>query len=196
MTLAMKRLQNIGWAALVFLVAILLYPLSLNVAALHSDLVLVDKEILNTKREISFLQAEIKTRASLHQLEEWNNLLYGYKPPSAAQFLAGEHALANLGGPRPHIKPVLVAAAAEDGSAPAGVIGSPFAPMEKSEKLALVKVETGASSDDGARDDSSNTKPDRVTSRTQKLAGMDEKLLSDDILKDIEKKAKQEAKAE
>jgi len=72
MSLAMKRLQNLGWLALVFMVAILLYPLSLNVAATHSDLVAVDREILETKREISFLQAEIRTRASLQQLEEWN----------------------------------------------------------------------------------------------------------------------------
>ena len=57
MSLAMKRLKNLGWLALVFMVAILLYPLSLNVAAMHSNLVAVDREIMDTKREISFLQA-------------------------------------------------------------------------------------------------------------------------------------------
>ena len=50
MTLAMKRIQNLGWLALVFAVAILLYPLSLNVAALHSDLVRMDQKIMETKR--------------------------------------------------------------------------------------------------------------------------------------------------
>lgn len=89
MSLAMKRLQNIGWLALVFMVAILLYPLSLNVAAMHSNLVAVDRNILETKREISFLQAEIRTRASLQQLEEWNELLYGYQTPMANQFVSG-----------------------------------------------------------------------------------------------------------
>jgi hypothetical protein len=50
MSLAIKRLQNLGWLALVFMVAILLYPLSLNVAATHGDLVSVDRKILETKR--------------------------------------------------------------------------------------------------------------------------------------------------
>jgi len=95
MSLAMKRLQNLGWLALVFMVAILLYPLSLNVAATHSDLVSVDREILETKREISFLQAEIRTRASLQQLEEWNELLYGYQPPVDSNSLMVKQRLPN-----------------------------------------------------------------------------------------------------
>ena len=107
MTLAMKRLKNLGWLALVFLVAILLYPLSLNVAATHSDLARVDSQILETKREISFLQAELRTRASVQQLAEWNELLYGYEPPTAEQFVEGEAALANLGGSAPTTKPVM-----------------------------------------------------------------------------------------
>ena len=112
MSLAMKRLKNLGWLALVFMVAILLYPLSLNVAALHSDLVAVDRQILDTKREISFLQAEIRTRASLQQLEEWNELLYGYQPPTAQQFVNGEAALGRpWRGRQPVTKPVMVAVA-------------------------------------------------------------------------------------
>jgi hypothetical protein len=201
MTLAMKRLKNIGWLALVFLVAIMLYPLSLNVAAMHSDLVRVDQKILDTKREISFLQAELRTRASLQQLEEWNELLYGYKPPTAEQFLAGEHALAGLGGPAPTIKPVMVAAV--DGVAPAGVIGSSsFAPMENrdspeaTEKL-VPKVtpklaDASEAINQGAekREGDSPAKP--VTRRTEKLVGMDAKILSEDVMKDIEKAAKRE----
>ena len=110
MTLAMKRIQNLGWLALVFAVAILLYPLSLNVAALHSDLVRMDQKIMETKREISFLEAELSTRANVQQLEEWNQLLYGYEPPTAAQFLDGERALASLGGAAPVVRPVMVSA--------------------------------------------------------------------------------------
>ncbi|MFC4291770.1 hypothetical protein ACFOWX_04990 [Sphingorhabdus arenilitoris] len=196
MSLAMKRLKNIGWLALVFLVAILLYPLSLNVAALHSDLVRVDQKILETKREISFLQAELRTRASLHQLEEWNNLLYGYQPPTADQFLAGEHALAGLGGPRPDVKPVMIAAA-DNGVAPAGVIGSPFAPMESGDKKAADI--SGRDAPDAAERTQENVAPKapdptkgETTARTKKLANMDDKLLSDTVLKDIEKAAKRE----
>ncbi|NJM51552.1 MAG: hypothetical protein HC843_12345 [Sphingomonadales bacterium] len=190
MSLAMKRLKNVGWLALVFLVAILLYPLSLNVAAVHSDLVRVDQKILDTKREISFLQAELRTRASLQQLEEWNSLLYGYKPPTADQFLAGEHALAGLGGSQPDVKPVMVAALG-DAIAPAGVIGSPFAPMEP-ESSTEDEREDGAEGAAKVPVKAPDPNKGETTARTKKLANIDDKLLSDTLMKDIDKKAKQE----
>ncbi len=191
MSLAMKRLKNLGWLALVFMVAILLYPLSLNVAALHSDLVSVDREILETKREISFLQAEIRTRASLQQLEEWNELLYGYQPPTAQQFVNGEAALAGLGGDAPVGKPVMVAASFSDGAAPAGLIGAG--------RNSTTSVEANSDNDDGIQ------KPTKVAiakidtpvveqTRTERLARMDEKLLSDDLMHDISVKADKERK--
>ena len=193
MSLAIKRLKNIGWLALVFLVAILLYPLSLNVAATHSDLVRVDQKIKNTKREISFLQAELRTRASPQQLEEWNSLLYGYAPPTAQQFVAGEAALSNLSGADPVIKPVMIAASQADGVAPAGVIGnSPFAKMEgasapdqREAKTAAIAMATPEMRVDEAP----------PISRTNRLAKMDEQLLSDDFLKNINKQAAKERKA-
>ena len=136
MSLAMKRLQNIGWLALVFMVAILLYPLSLNVAAMHSNLVAVDRNILETKREISFLQAEIRTRASLQQLEEWNELLYGYQPPMANQFVSGEAALAELTVDLQATKPVMMASADID-AAPSANQANPAPTIE-----AVVKKST------------------------------------------------------
>ncbi len=194
MSLAMKRLKNIGWLALVFLVAILLYPLSLNVAATHSDLVRVDAKILNTKREISFLQAELRTRASLQQLEEWNDLLYGYAPPTAEQFVAGETELAGLGGSEPVSKPIMIAASQSDGVAPAGVIGnSPFAKMDSTEPKEKKENEAAPVRIAMAKPTERIDKPEPVT-RTQRLARMDEKLLSDDLLSDINKQAAKERK--
>ncbi len=186
MSLAMKRLKNLGWLALVFIVAILLYPLSLNVAALHSDLVAVDREILDTKREISFLQAEIRTRASLQQLEEWNELLYGYQPPTAAQFVDGEAALAGLSGDLPVTRPIMIAASMSDGAAPSGLIGAPrnsetFDNYEASEQTKPALV--------------ANVDAPKVEqTRTERLARMDEKLLSDDLMRDISVKADKERK--
>lgn len=200
MSLAMKRLQNIGWLALVFLVAILLYPLSLNVAAVHSDLVSVDGKIRETKREISFLQAELRTRASLQQLDEWNKVLYGYQPPTAEQFLNGESALAQLDSSNVTTKPVMVSLIQQTGVAPAGVIGSAFARMTYAEndkqetprqndapknvKVALAQI----------REDTGKSATPVVTVRTQKLASIDDKLISDDLLKDIKKKSDKERK--
>ena len=117
MTLAMKKLKNFGWVALLSVIIVLLYPMSLNVGALHSELVSTDRKIMETKREISFLQAELRTRANMAQLAEWNDLLYGYGPPTADQFLAGERALANLDGLGPDVQPVMVAVF-DDGIAP------------------------------------------------------------------------------
>lgn len=190
MSLAMKRLKNLGWLALVFMVAILLYPLSLNVAALHSDLVSVDREILETKREISFLQAEIRTRASLQQLEEWNELLYGYQPPTAQQFVNGEAALAGLAGDVVETKPVMMAAA----SAPEMVATPSPEPQSAPEPTAAKPVikEAPTVAAPVKRAAAKVEAPKVEQTRTERLARIDEKLLSDDLLSDISAKAMKE----
>ena len=194
MSLAMKRLQNIGWFALVFFVAILLYPLSMNVASVHSDLVSVDNKIKNTKREISYLQAELRTRASMAQLQEWNDVLYGYAPPTAQQFLDGETALANLQGSMPSAKPIMVSVNSSDGTQPAGIIGSPTAKMA----LASASQSQSANEKIDARTAEVTTKPKQdgivISIRTEQLASMDRKLLSDDLLNDIGEKSDAERK--
>ena len=187
MSLAMKRLKNLGWLALVFLVAIMLYPLSLNVAALHSDLVRVDRNILETKREISFLQAELRTRASMQQLEEWNDLLYGYQPPTAQQFVSGQSALAGFGGEAAFSKPVMVAASDNDGAKPAGVIG---VGRNNATVASLAATDTPKVT---AKVDENIKQPEEQT-RTERLARIDQKLLSDDLMKDISAKAAGERK--
>ncbi len=205
MSLAMKRLRNLGWLALVFMVAILLYPLSLNVAAMHTDLVAVDREILDTKREISFLQAEIRTRASLQQLEEWNELLYGYQPPSAEQFVNGEAALASLTGDLPEAKPVMMAAAnvpapqvvAEPEVVKEAVVETPkqAAPQAAATKVAVTKLaanDVKIFATPVKRAAAKVEAPKVEQSRTERLARMDEKLLSDDLLRDISAKAANE----
>lgn len=129
MILAVKRLRAIGWIALIFLVLIALYPLSLSVATQRSDLGRLERKIVSTKAEIRYLETEFQTRASLSQLEAWNDLGYGYVAPTADQYLEGERALANLGDPDGQMhRPVKVAAMTltSDNVQPAGTIGSPF----------------------------------------------------------------------
>ncbi len=212
MTLAIKRMQNIGWLALVFIIAILLYPLSLNVAAVHSDLVRMDRKIMETKREISFLEAELTTRANIAQLDEWNDLLYGYSPPTADQFLEGERALANLEGGGPDVKPVMVSVMSD--VAPSGEIGRPGAaesrtddeeaPAKAATPPRIASKSVATDKDDGERK-SKNAAPSVKTvqpkqankepvTRTERLAKIDEKLLSDGTLRDIQKRSKEERK--
>ncbi len=207
----MKRLKNLGWMALVFLVAILLYPLSLNVASLHSDLVTVDNKILKTKQEISFLQAELRTRANMQQMEEWNKLEFGYAPPTAEQFLLGEAALAERGEQAVPLKPVIVTASV----APAGIVGprngifnnaTDRSPLKGERRIANENVQV-ARKDSGSIDSKpskpaisgvamqrriAETSAAPKTSRNEKLAQIDEKLLSDDLMRDIKRKAENE----
>lgn len=199
MTLAMKRLKNIGWLALVFVIAVLLYPLSLNVAALHSDLSRIDHEILETKQEINFLQAEIRTRASVAQLEEWNQLLYGYEPPRADQFIDGERGLASLGGSEPMVKPVLVAV-----DMPAGEIGAGGAASSTILADAGEAIRTAVTNEEPtvkasapaapAKAKESAPKSSEPATRTERLARMDDKLLSDNLMREIQAKSDKERK--
>lgn len=194
MTLAMKKLKNFGWVALLSLIAVLLYPLWLNVGALRSELISTDLKIVETKREISFLQAELRTRANMHQLAEWNDLLYGYGPPTAQQFLEGERALVNLDGAGPDVKPVMVAVSNMDGVTPAGEIGKPGAAasridegqVQKPVKIAAANVEKAEVKEKVVAGNSPG--------RTERLSKMDDQLLSDSLLKEIEKRAAQERK--
>jgi hypothetical protein len=186
MTLAMKRLKNFGWVALLCFVAVLLYPLSLNVGALRSELIMTDQKIVDTKREISFLQAELRTRANMQQLAEWNDLMYGYGPPTAEQYLEGERALANLDGAGPDVQPVMVAVSSTDGAIPAGEVGQPGAAAsnlqdEKPVKVAVIAEKPKEKAVSG-----------HSPGRTDRLSKMDDQLLSDKLLKEIEKKAAQE----
>jgi len=178
----------------VFMVAILLYPLSLNVAAMHSNLVAVDRNILETKREISFLQAEIRTRASLQQLEEWNELLYGYQPPMANQFVSGEAALAELTGDLQTTKPVMMASADID-AAPSANQANPAPTIEavvkKSTEIATA-VAAPIFAEPVKRAAPKPAAPKVEQTRTERLARMDEKLLSDDFMRDISAKAANE----
>jgi hypothetical protein len=191
MTLAMKKLKNFGWVALLSVIIVLLYPMSLNVGALHSELVSTDRKIMETKREISFLQAELKTRANMAQLAEWNDLLYGYGPPTADQFLAGERALANLQGVGPDVKPVMVAVSDMDGIVPAGEIGKPggFASKLAEDEDEPVRIAVATVQKPKLPETAVVAKP---IGRTERLSKMDDQLLSDKTLKEIEKKAAQE----
>lgn len=182
MSLAMRRLKNIGWAALVFFVAILLYPLSLKVATLHSDLTRVERDILQTKREISFLEAEVRTRASPDQLREWNRLLYGYNAPSANQYLEGDRALAELEGPLPDRPAVLVSASHSLGDV--ALSGSTERPA--------TQLPPSADEEDG--DAPAPTPKEQKVQHAKQLAQMERQLISDSTLTDLGRIARREEK--
>lgn len=208
MKLAAKRLEGIGWLALVLLVAILLYPLSLSVATLRSDLSRTEAKIVSVKKDIRYLETEFSARANLRQLEDWNKLQYGYAAPKASQYLDGERALANLGSDNLR-SPVKVAVISSmKGVKPAGIIGSVFpsaaaqtptrdnmgdnmtAQTTASENTAtgsLAAVAVTALADRGQGEE-----PDAETllkNRTERVASIESKLLDDGLMRDLSKKA-------
>ncbi len=193
MKLAVKRMEGIGWLALVFLVAILLYPLSLSVATLRSDLARTDHEIVKVKKEIRYLETEFSARANLRQLENWNKLEYGYVSPKASQYLDGERALANLGSEDLR-KPVKVAVISSmNGIKPAGIIGSVFASVDTKTRRAdgsasplIIKTDGGTGSDEQP------TGQQLRETRTERVADMEDKLLDDGVVKDLARLAKKE----
>lgn len=91
-----QRFRPVGWVAGVAAAACALYMISLQVAAERGRLEEIDRKIGDTKRDIRQLQTELGTRASLRQLERWNNEVLALGAPKANQFLHNEQALATL----------------------------------------------------------------------------------------------------
>lgn len=183
MTLAMKKLHGIGWVALVFLIAILLYPLSLQVASVHGKLTGTEAQITQTRREISYLQADLRTLANHSQLEEWNRVQYGYVAPDADQYLAGERALADLGGSNEERRPVLVSVSESlGGAAPSGEIGHRVPdPSDAPEQEAPARSVTAPAQKENS--DVANRKLRAVAG--DRLAQMETKLISSETLRDL-----------
>ena len=190
MKLAIKRLEGMGWLALVFLVAILLYPLSLSVATLRSDLARTDHKIVEIKKDIRYLETEFSARANLRQLEEWNKLEFGYASPRASQYLDGDRALANLGGKNLR-RPLQVAVISSmDGIGPAAIIGSVVGTAKAQDRNADGSAigskgsyaRTAADSDPGKR-------LGGAKNRTTRVSHMEDKLLDDGLVRDLGRKA-------
>ncbi|ASK86876.1 hypothetical protein [Sphingorhabdus sp. SMR4y] len=190
MKLAIKRLEGMGWLALVFLVAIMLYPLSLSVATLRSDLARTDRKIVEIKKDIRYLETEYSARANLRQLEDWNKLEFGYASPQASQYLDGERALANLGG-KDLRKPVQVAVISSmEGVRPAGIIGSVFGTAKAQDRNADGSAIGSQSNIARAVTGSGSGKPlGAAQARTTRLAQIEEKLLDDGLVRDLGRKA-------
>ncbi|ATW04159.1 hypothetical protein [Sphingorhabdus sp. YGSMI21] len=190
MKLAIKRLEGMGWLALVFLVAILLYPLSLSVATLRSDLARTDQKIVEIKKDIRYLETEFSARANLRQLEDWNKLEFGYASPQASQYLDGERALANLGG-KDLRKPVQVAVISSmEGVRPAGIIGSVFGTARAQDRNADGSaIGSQANLVRNVSDAAQGKAAGGAQARTTRVAHIEEKLLDDGLVRDLGRKA-------
>lgn len=190
MLMAARKLQGIGLVLLVLIFAMMLYPVSLKVAATRSELARINQQIDRTESNIRYLESELAVRASMRQLEQWNADTFGYSAPSASQYLENERQLASLGRvPRARganeVAPVLMAmvspVAIPDQAKPAAASDTPAVAA----KPAPVKVAAAVQSDVAPRM--------APTRRREQLKMIEDQLLSEATLADLKRAAAAEA---
>lgn len=209
--IAVKRLQSLIWVLLVALGALGAYLVSLKVATERNELMRVRTQIARAKGDIRYLETEFSARASMRQLERWNQDDFMYSTPTAQQYLAGEQQLAQLDGVQPNgpdyvAPPVMVAMVqtpADLPSAPQKAPESPAATQIRSdiavireahaadnvEKLERPKPKTLVQQ---AKVDADVTKPNPIAKKAERMAMLDAKLLDDSTLGDLSAKAARE----
>ena len=94
--IAIKRLQSIMWILVVAMGALCAYLISLRVATERNAVHDMIDQIRWTRAEIRYLEAEFGARASMRQLNAWNQNDLRLYVPGPAQYLADERELANL----------------------------------------------------------------------------------------------------
>jgi len=82
-----RRLRPIGWVAGVAVAALIFYLISLQVAAERTALEGVERRIELTHRDIRRLETEFSARASLRQLEEYNDEVLALAAPKVGQYV-------------------------------------------------------------------------------------------------------------
>ncbi len=91
-----QRFRALGWVAGIASAATGLYLISLQVAAERAKLDAVDRRIAAAHRDMRQLQTELGTRASMRQLQKWNEDVLSMEAPRAQQYLHNETQLASL----------------------------------------------------------------------------------------------------
>ncbi|WP_088184753.1 colicin transporter [Sphingobium sp. Z007] len=211
--IAVKRLQSLIWVILVALGALGAYMVSLKVATERNELMKVRWQIAQAKGDIRYLETEFSARASMRQLESWNQHDFLYATPSAQQYLGGERALAHLDGIQPNgpdyvAPPVMVAMVetpADLPSAPQKAPESPAATQIRSD-IAVIREAHAAdvvdklpkpaprTSAQQAKADADVSKPNPIARKAERMAMLDAKLLDDSTLGDLSAKAARERK--
>lgn len=192
MLMAARKLQGIGLVLLVLLFAMMLYPVSLKVAATRSELTRVEREIDRARDNIRYLESELAVRASMRQLEQWNAEAFGYSAPDAGQYLSSERQLASLDRlPRARganeVAPVLMAMVSPV-AVPAAPKASPVAAaptVAAAKPVLLAQVESGVRSDALPRM--------APTRRREQLKMIEDQLLAESTLADLKREAAIEA---
>lgn len=213
--IAVKRLQSLIWVVLVALGALGAYMVSLKVATERNELMKVRAQIARAKGDIRYLETEFSARASMRQLESWNQHDFMYATPTAQQYLGGERALAHLDGIQPNgpdyvAPPVMVAMVetpADLPSAPQKAPESPAATQIRSD-IAVIREAHAADNVDKlpklasrapvqqVKADADVSRPNPIARKAERMAMLDAKLLDDSTLGDLSARAAREKRKE
>jgi hypothetical protein len=205
--IAVKRLQSVLWVLLVTFGALAAYLVSLRVGTERNELARVRTEIASTRSDIRYLQTEFSARSSLRQLEKWNAEDLLYTTPTAAQYLAGERALAHLDGIEPNgpaykAPPVMAAMVETPADLPSAKPAAPASPAatqiaedtslirtaQAADKVAKLPVPKPAKTKDG--------KSSEDVRKSQRMAMLEEKLLDDGYWNEIRTRIARDKKGE
>jgi hypothetical protein len=181
--------KSLGWflAGVAVALGFLLVPL--QVAAERKKLDKTVALITQAHRDIRALETEFDTRANLAQLEKWNGDTLRLTAPAATQFVSGEGALASLDLNQGHDATVQTAALV----VPALPDGSTMRPAT-TPAVATRIVETPAPATKPAPATLAQVRERTVqSSKTQTVALLDRKLLSDSTIGDLFSGARTEA---
>lgn len=213
--IAVKRLQSLIWVILVALGALGAYMVSLKVATERNDLMKVRAQIARAKADIRYLETEFSARASMRQLESWNQHDFLYAAPTAQQYLGGEQALAHLDGVQPngpdYVAPPVMVAMVQ--ATPEAVAAAPKAPESPAatqirSDIAVIREAHAADNVDTlpkaarptpiqrAKIDADVSKPNPIARKAERMAMLDAKLLDDSTLGDLTAKAAREKRKE
>ncbi|MGH6747030.1 hypothetical protein EDF58_10194 [Novosphingobium sp. PhB57] len=99
MNLTRDRVHSIGWISVLLVCGALTIGLTLRVNAVKSQVHDTEKRIVWVQQDINFLETEFQTRSNQQALKELNDVEFGYKAPTAGQYIEGERQLAALGMP-------------------------------------------------------------------------------------------------
>lgn len=203
--IAVKRLQSVLWVLLVTFGALSAYLVSLRVGTERNELARVRTEIAQTRSGIRYLQTEFSARSSLRQLERWNADDLLYTTPTAAQYLAGERALANLDGVQPNgpaykAPPVMAAMVETPADLPSAKQVAPASPAatQIAEDTGLIR--TAQAADKVAKlpvpqpAKAKNGKSSEDARKSERMAMLDDKLLDDGTLGELSARAAREKK--
>ncbi|MBR0551124.1 hypothetical protein [Stakelama marina] len=195
--------KGMGWLLSFMVVAPSCYLVTSQVAAERARVQSVKRAIADAKNDIRNLNIEFKTRSNMAQLERWNTDLLALQAPTAGQYLdAGAVGVAQLdSGNRGQ---VMQYASYDFADAPHASTAAGEGQAQQSDAPTVsraVETRTASADDNGsAVMQTASVQHDKhpAADRTQpikeqKVAMLDEKLLSDSTLGDLARRARIES---